>query len=101
MAKTSLKYKLINPLKIRSESSPLDFDAAQLIADKKAKSLCPAPRLISWYDATTGKSHPPVEHSHSGKPGWLCYAESRNCDITVDINDEQYVFVYSSQSFGK
>lgn len=97
MAKSPLKYQLTNPLKIKAEPGALDFDTAQTIADKKVKSLCPNPQLVSWYDATTGKSHPAVESSYSGKPGWLLYAESCHGDVTVDINDEQYVFVYSSR----
>ena len=97
MAKAPLKYQLINPLKIKSEEPDLDFPEAQSLADKKAKSLCPDPTLVSWYDATTGEYHPKEEAAHAGKPGWLNYVESRNCDMTVDINDEQYVFVYLTQ----
>jgi hypothetical protein len=93
MAKAPLKYQLINPVKIKTDRPDLDFVAAQSMADEKVKSLCPDPVLISWYDATTGKSHPTACGS-ARKPGWLDYAESRNCDITVDINDEQYIFIY-------
>ena len=32
MAKSSLKYQLINPLKIRSDAPDLDFPAAQMLA---------------------------------------------------------------------
>lgn len=97
MAKAPLKYQLINPLKIKTDLPDLDFLAAQSMADKKAKSLCPDPRLVSWYNATTGESHPEAKCGNTGKPGWLGYAESRNCDMTVDINDEQYVFIYLTQ----
>lgn len=97
MAKAPLKYQLINPLKIKTDMPDLDFLAAQTLADKKAKSLCPDPMLVSWYNATTGESFPKVECGSAGKPGWLDYAESRNCDMTVDINDEQFVFIYLTQ----
>ena len=97
MAKAPLKYQLINPLKIKSEQSDLDFTAARSMADEKVKALCPDPKLVSWYDATTGESHPKAECAGSGKPGWLNYAESCRCDTTVDINDEQYVFIYLTQ----
>ena len=97
MAKPPLKYQLINPVKIRTEEPDLDFPAAQSMADEKVKSLCPDPTLISWYNATTGESHPKAECGGAGKPGWLDYAQSRNCDMTVDINDEQFVFIYLTQ----
>ena len=97
MAKAPLKYQLINPLKIKSDQKDLDFSAAQQMAEDKARALCPDPTLICWYDSTTGQSHPPVECSSGGKPGWLDYAEARNCDMTVDINDEQFIFIYLTQ----
>jgi hypothetical protein len=93
MAKAPLKYQLINPVKIKTNRSDLDFTAAQSMADEKVKSLCPDPVLVSWYDATTGESYPSA-CGRTRKPGWLDYAESRNCDITVDINDEQFIFIY-------
>jgi hypothetical protein len=97
MAKAPLKYHLINPVKIKTDQQSLDFDTAQCMADEKAKSLCPDPMLVSWYNATTGECHPDTKTCCAGKPGWLDYAESRNCDMTVDINDEQYVFIYLTQ----
>ena len=97
MAKAPLKYQLINPLKIRTDLSNLDFSTAKTLAENKVKSLCPDPVLVSWYDATTGDHYPDMECTAAGKPGWLDYAEVRNCDMTVDINDEQFIFVYLSQ----
>ena len=98
MAKAPLKYLLINPVKIKTDHPELDFPTAQSLADEKAKSLCMAPMLVSWYNSTTGESYPDIEGSVAGKPGWLNYAESRHCDMTVDINDEQFVFIYMTQS---
>ncbi len=97
MAKAPLKYHLINPVKIKTDPLDLDFMAAQSMADDKVKSLCPDPMLVSWYNATTGESYPKAKCGSAGKPGWLIYAESRNCDMTVDINDEQFVFIYLTQ----
>ncbi len=97
MPKAPLKYQLINPVKIRTEDPGLDFRVAQSLADEKVRSLCPDPMLISWYNATTGECHPKAECGSGGKPGWLNYAESCKCDMTVDINDEQFIFVYLTQ----
>lgn len=97
MAKAPLKYRLINPLKIRTDQPDLEFVDAQSMADNKVKSLCPEPVLVSWYNSTTGESYPNIECGAAKKPGWLYYAESRNCDMTVDINDEQFIFIYLTQ----
>lgn len=63
MAKAPLKYHLINPVKIKTHHKSLDFVTAQSMADEKVKSLCPDPTLISWYNATTGESHPIKNHA--------------------------------------
>ena len=97
MAKAPLKYLLTNPVKIRTDQTDLDFPTAQCMAEEKVRSLCPDPVLVSWYDAGSGDAHPQGECGGPGKPGWLNYAESRNCDLTVDINDEQFIFVYLTQ----
>lgn len=67
------------------------------MAEEKVKSLCPDPVLVSWYNADTGESYPNVGCGSAAKPGWLEHAESCNCDMTVDINDEQFVFIYLTQ----
>ena len=97
MAKAPLKYQLINPVKIKTDKADLDFVSAQTMAEAKVRSLCQDPMLISWYNANTGESHPNTACGSAGKPGWLNYAEARNCDMTVDINDEQFVFIYLTQ----
>ena len=95
MVKPPLKYLLINPVKIRTDHPELDFLTAQSLADEKARSLSSmTPMLVSWYNATTGEAYPDIKSNVAGKPGWLNYAESRQCDMTVDINDEQFVFIY-------
>jgi hypothetical protein len=35
-----------------------------------------------------------VECCGDEKPAWLIYAESRGGRIVVDINDEDFIFVY-------
>ena len=97
MAKAPLKYYLINPVKIKTDQQRLDFETAQSMADEKVKSLCPKPTLISWYNARTGECHPDKKAGNAGKPGWLHYAESRNCDMTIDINNEEFIFIYLTQ----
>ena len=97
MAKAPLKYQLINPVKIKTDKTDLDFVSAQTMAEEKARSLSQDPMLISWYNANTGESYPNTACGSPGKLGWLNYAESRNCDMTVDINDEQFVFIYLTQ----
>ncbi len=85
---------LTNPINVNTEEKKLDFASAKLIADQKAKEVAHEPMLLSWYDSERGRFSPDVECCGEDKPAWLIYAESRGGNITIDVNDEQYVFIY-------
>lgn len=87
------KDVLTNPVLIY-QAPPLDFDEARDIADRKAREMARDPMLLAWYEAKGGKFSPPVECCSEKKPGWVVYAESRGGNITIDINDEDYIFIY-------
>jgi hypothetical protein len=52
--------------------------------------------LLSWYNGKTNESYPNLECGPGDKPAWIIYAESRGGDLTIDINEGQYVFIYLS-----
>lgn len=52
--------------------------------------------LLAWYDRKRGRFSPNVVCCSERKPGWVVYAESRGGNITIDINDESYVFIYTT-----
>lgn len=85
---------LSHPVMVRVDDNPLDMMAAKVIADHKARELSADPMLLAWFDRKTGKFSPDVTCCGSEKPTWLVYAESRGADISVDINNEDYVFMY-------
>lgn len=91
------KAVLTNPVLIYPEE-PLDYERARGIADRKAKELSESPMLLAWYDGKSGKFSPPVECCNEIKPGWIVYAETRGGSITIDINDEEYIFIYLDAS---
>jgi hypothetical protein len=88
---------LTNPILIYAPQ-PLDFGKARELADQKAKESSEDPMLLAWYDGKSGRFSPPVECCSEIKPGWIVYAESRGGSITIDINDEAYIFIYLDAS---
>ena len=83
-------------IKIQADNPALDFESAKDIAKLKAKEVCDDPMLLSWYNRETGESYPNLECGPGDKPAWVTYAESRGGDLTVDVNQGQYVFIYLS-----
>jgi hypothetical protein len=92
----SIKTLLTNPIQLKLEKESLDFETAKQIADQKARDLCSDPMLLAWYQDKTGDYVPKTQCGIGDKPAWIVYAESRGGDITIDINDEEYIFIYKS-----
>jgi hypothetical protein len=83
-------------LSIQIDDPDLDFAQAKDLAKQKAKDICADPMLLSWYQGKTGQSYPNLECGGGDKPAWILYAESRGGNITIDINEGQYIFIYLS-----
>jgi len=83
-------------INVTIENPALDFEEAKDIAKQRAKEICYDPMLLSWYQGKTGESYPNLECGPGDKPAWIVYAESRGGDITIDINQGHYVFIYLS-----
>ena len=92
--KTSVKDLPGRHIRILTETSDLDFETARGLAKQKAKELCADPMLLSWYQGKTGKSYPNLECGRDDKPAWIIYAVSRNGDLTIDINEGDYIFIF-------
>jgi len=78
------------------DNADLDFEEATGLAKQKAQETGADPMLLSWYQGKTGESYPNLECGPGDKPAWITYAESRGGDLTIDINEGQYVFIYLS-----
>ena len=83
-------------IELKIDRPDLDFAEAKDIAKQKALEGCDDAMLLSWYRGKTGESYPDVECGTGDKPAWIVYAESRGGDLTIDINQGQYVFIYLS-----
>jgi hypothetical protein len=81
---------------LRIDDPNLDFVGAKDAAKKTAKELCPDPMLLSWYQGKTGEGYPNYECGSRDEPAWMLYAASRGGDLTIDINDGEYIFIYLS-----
>lgn len=90
------KGMLPNPIEITIDQRPVDFKAAKSVADDKAREVGSDPMLLAWFDGSTGRFSPNVTCCGDDKPTWLVYAESRGGNLSVYVNNGEYVFVYSS-----
>jgi hypothetical protein len=87
---------LPNRIAVSTDGTRIDFAAAKTIADEKARGLASDPFLLAWFDGEAGRYSPDIVCCDHDKPAWLVYAESRGGCMSIDINDQEYVFVYAS-----
>ncbi len=81
-------------IRIVSSEKNLDFVKAKELAKAKAREFCRDPMLLSWYNGHTGESYPDLACGRFDKPAWIVFAESRGGDLTIDVDDGGYVFIY-------
>lgn len=86
---------LKNPINIQVDDPNLDFSQAQTLARRRAGEVCAEPLLLAWCDRTRGAFSPNITCCREDQPSWLTYAESRGGDIVININDLDYVFVFT------
>jgi hypothetical protein len=72
----------------------LDLGKAKDAAKAKAKEICKDPMLLSWKNGKTGAFYPHFECGSSERPAWIVFAEARGGDLTIDVNDGEFVFIY-------
>ncbi len=81
-------------IRLQADKAGLDFERAKELAKRTACGISAEAMLLSWHNADTGDYYPAVECGRSGRPAWVVYAEARGADLTIDINDGQYTFMF-------
>jgi hypothetical protein len=85
---------LSEPIDVHIGDKALDFDSAKLLADSIAKKETPDPMLLAWFDEKSWTHSPAIVCGCGDKPSWIVYAQSRGANITVLVNEGEYVFLY-------
>ena len=49
--------------------------------------------ILSWKNSISGATYPDYECGVEGKPFWIRYAEGRGANLTININNGDYIFL--------
>lgn len=97
MAKTLEDVKFPGETFLEIEDPDLDFERAREAALRRVKKYDSDPMLVGWYDGKRGKQSPSEGcEDEESEPGWVRYAKAHGGNLTVNINDGEYVFIYRS-----
>ena len=78
---------------VRLEGAARSLERAREAASSLAHTYGANPELISWYDRGH-QDFSPREECKEGLPGWVAYARAHGGSLTVDVNHEEYVFIF-------
>lgn len=81
-------------IKLQIDDPDLDLAMANDLAKAKARECNKDVMLLSWYCRKTGEFAPKFECGYRDKPPWIVFAEARGANLTIDINDGEYIFIY-------
>jgi len=73
---------------------PLEFSRARSRADQAAREILPEPVLLAWFNRDNREFSPRIVCCQEDQPSWLVYAKSRGAELSLCLNDGQFIFVY-------
>ncbi len=76
------------------ENPDLSLKEAGDLARAKAREISEDAMMLSWYNGKTGEFFPDYDCGGSSEPPWRVFAKSRGGNLTVDINDGEFVFIF-------
>ena len=92
-----MKQADFETLNLTLEDKSLDFSLAKRLSEELAKSSLKEPMLIAWYDGKKREEHPSAPECQH-QPGWLAYAYGHGGRVRVDVNKDEYSFIFSDTS---
>ena len=81
-------------IKLYTDEADLDLSTARKMAKKKARDLDSSAMLLSYHSEKTGDFWPKIDCGGGDKPPWIVFAEARGYNLTVDIDDGDFLFFY-------
>ncbi len=79
---------------LRVADRDLDFEKAANLARARAREINKDAMMLAWFNRRSGEGFPDYDCGPSDKPPWRVFAEARGANLTVDVNDGDYIFMY-------
>ena len=78
----------LDRIRITANSCKVDFNQARRLAEQVVRGMVSAPQLIAWGDRKK-------KQSLSREVGHAGLSSSHDTGVRVDINDNQYSFIFT------
>ena len=81
-------------IKLTIDEADLDFNTARDRAKAKALAINRNAMQLAWYNDQTGQGFPDYDCGPGDRPPWQVFADSRGGNLTIDVNDGTFIFIY-------
>jgi hypothetical protein len=85
----------MHEIQLQIKGMLLDYESARAVADTLVSHIMESPMCIAWYDGQKQEEHPTVPECQH-KPGWLAYAEGHGGGLKIDLNQGEFIFVFTA-----
>ena len=81
-------------VKLTIDDADLDFETARDQAKARALEINRNAMQLAWYNRRTDQGFPDYDCGPGDRPPWQVFADARGGNLTIDINDGAYLFIY-------
>ena len=81
-------------IKLTIDDPGLDFNTARNRAKTRALEINRNAMQLAWYNGQTGQGFPDYDCGSKDRPPWQVFADARGANLTIDINDGTFIFMY-------
>jgi hypothetical protein len=89
-----MEHRNFETINLDITGTVLDYTVGRKLAEILAESILSEPMIIAWYDGKRNEEHPHVPECQH-KPGWIAYAEGHGGKLQININEDEYSFIFS------
>ena len=81
-------------IKLRITDPDLDFEKASDSSRIRAREINKDAMMLAWFNRRSGEGFPDYDCGTGDKPPWQVFADARGGNLTIDVNDGEFIFVY-------
>ena len=81
-------------IKLRIEDPDLNFEKACDLSRIRAREIDKDAMMLAWFNRRNGEGFPDYDCGAGDKPPWRVFADARGGNLTIDVNDGEFIFIY-------
>jgi hypothetical protein len=87
----ALHHEIVN---LQIAGRDLSFEEVSDLARSQAREINKDAMMLAWFDRRSGEGFPDYDCGASDKPPWRVFAEARGANLTIDVNEGEFIFLY-------